>query len=176
MSITYETLTIENIDTLRNLCNDLMAFQKTKAYITPERFDSMSFETRLIPSVESSKENYFVVAKDGDNVVGYAYSNINHKKVYESGQFGKFFDMDSVEGDYVGCLSQFYIQENYRGMGIGSELFNRSMLWIKDYEWINDIFIFVSNGNNDALEFYKSKGFIVSHDILDGFITVLRNR
>lgn len=175
MAITYEILTNDNIDILRDLCNELMTFQKTKAYITPERFDSMSFETRLIPSVSSSLENYFIIAKDGDQVVGYAYSNISDKRVYESGQFGKFFDMDSIDVDNVGCLSQFYIREAYRGMGIGSGLFNQSMAWISGYEHINDVFIFVSNGNYDALEFYKSKGFNVSHDILSGFITVLRN-
>jgi hypothetical protein len=33
----------------------------------------------------------------------------------------------------------------------------------------------VSNGNDDALRFYLGKGFKVNHDILDGFITVLRD-
>ena len=47
---------------------------------------------------------------------------------------------------------------------------------LKAFEEIEDYFIFVSNGNINALEFYKRKGFSVSHDILDGFITVLRSK
>lgn len=89
--------------------------------------------------------------------------------------FGKFFDMDSLNRDNVGCLSQFYIKENYRGKGIGSILFNKSMEWINSFDDINDTFIYVSNCNKRAFEFYKSKGFNFSHDILDGFITVMRN-
>jgi GNAT superfamily N-acetyltransferase len=86
-----------------------------------------------------------------------------------------FFDFDSVETEDVGCLSQFYIKENYRNLGIGSTLFKKSMEWIDLFKPIKDIFIFVSNGNENALEFYKGKGFKISHQILDGFITVLRN-
>lgn len=47
---------------------------------------------------------------------------------------------------------------------------------LKSFESIDDLFIFVSNGNDSALRFYQHKGFKISHDILDGFITVLRNR
>lgn len=102
------------------------------------------------------------------------YSNISPKEAY-SNDFATFFDLSSVSRDHVGCLSQFYIKEEYRRYGIGSKLFDMSMQWLNQFEDIEDYFIFVSNGN-DALEFYKRKGFIVSHDILDGFITVLRNK
>lgn len=173
MSIKYELLENNEVDCLKDLCNDLMAFQKSKSKVTPERFDSMTFETRLMPSIKGARDNYFIIAKDGDDVVAYAYSNICNKNVYNSGAFGKFFEMDSVQGDYVGCLSQFYIKESYRGKGIGSKLFKESINWINSYEDIMDIFIFVSNGNDDALNFYKSKGFKSSHDILGGFITVM---
>jgi hypothetical protein len=47
--------------------------------------------------------------------------------------------------------------------------------WLKQFDEVEDYFIFVSNGNDDALEFYKRKGFSVSHEILNGFITVLRS-
>jgi GNAT superfamily N-acetyltransferase len=86
-----------------------------------------------------------------------------------------FFDFDSVKGDDVGCLSQFYIRDGYRGKGIGSVLFEKSMKWLRSFKDVSDLFIFVSNGNDDALRFYLGKGFKVNHDILDGFITVLRD-
>jgi len=50
-----------------------------------------------------------------------------------------------------------------------------SMDWLRGFDSIDDIFIFVSNGNDNALKFYLDKGFNVSHKILDGFMTVLRN-
>jgi GNAT superfamily N-acetyltransferase len=173
MNVTYEIIPDEKIECCRDLCNELMAFQKSKAYIKPELFDNMNFDTRMIPSIKSALYNHTVVVKDDDKIVGYVYSNISPKETY-SNEFATFFDLSSVRRNNVGCLSQFYIKEEYRQYGIGSNLFNMSMKWLKQFDDVEDYFIFVSNGNHNALEFYRRKGFSVSHDILDGFITVLR--
>lgn len=179
MTIHYEVISDENISDIKDLCNELMVYQKSKAFIHPEWFDNMTFDTRVLPSIISAKANFTLIAKDGNEIVGYAYSNISPKYTY-SGGFATlapvdFFNFDSVKGDDVGCLSQFYIKEGYRNTGIGSVLFKESMDWLNSFDSINDIFIFVSNGNDSALKFYQGKGFNISHDILDGFITVLRN-
>lgn len=173
MNFLYEIISEEEIECCRELCNELMVFQKSKAYIQPELFDNMNFDTRMIPSVKKALHNYIVVVKDENQIVGYVYSNISPKETY-SNEFATFFDLSSVIGDNVGCLSQFYIREGYRKYGIGSKLITMSMEWLQQFEEIEDYFIFVSNGNDDALEFYKRKGYSVSHDILEGFITVLR--
>jgi GNAT superfamily N-acetyltransferase len=152
-----------------------MIFQKSKARIKPELFDRMNFDTRMIPSIKSAIHNHIVIVKDDDEIIGYVYSNISPKEVY-SNDFATFFDLSSVSGNDVGCLSQFYIRGKYRKFGIGSALFDMSMKWLNQFDSVDDYFIFVSNGNHDALEFYKRKGFVVSHKILDGFITVLRNK
>lgn len=175
MSITYEIIPNEKAEYCRDLCNELMVFQKSKAQISPELFDNMSFETRMIPSMKSAIFNYIVVVKDDDKIVGYVYSNISPKEAY-SNDFATFFDLSSIKGNNVGCLSQFYIKDEYRKKGIGSVLFDMSMKWLNQFDDIEDYFIFVSDGNNEALEFYKRKGFLFSHKILDGFITVLRNK
>lgn len=175
MELIYETIPDETIECCREICDELMIYQKSKAYIQPELFDDMNFDTRMIPSVKKALHNYTVVVKDEDEIVGYVYSNISPKDTY-SNDFATFFDLSSVSKENVGCLSQFYISEGYRQYGIGSKLFNMSMDWLQQFEDIEDYFIFVSNGNEDALEFYQRKGFSVSHDILDGFITVLRNK
>ncbi|WP_432404055.1 GNAT family N-acetyltransferase [Wukongibacter sp. M2B1] len=174
MNIKYEIVPDEKIEYCRDLCNELMVYQKSKAHIKPELFDSMNFDTRMIPSIKSAIYNYVVIVKDDDKIVGYVYSNISTKETY-SNDFATFFDLTSVNKDNVGCLSQFYIKEEYRKKGIGSVLFDMSIQWLKKFDDVEDYFIYVSNGNNDALEFYKNKGFTVSHDILDGFITVLRS-
>jgi GNAT superfamily N-acetyltransferase len=169
MKFTYEVIP------LREACNELMSFQKKQASITPELFDNMNFETRMLPSLEKALYNYLVAVKDGEKIVGYVYTNISPKEAYDT-DFATFFDLSSVTCENVGCLSQFYLHEKYRKHGVGSVLFNLSMEWLKQFDDVEDYFIFVSNGNENALEFYKRKGFRVSHDILDGFITVLRSR
>jgi GNAT superfamily N-acetyltransferase len=174
MSINYEVISDDSIICIKDLCNELMTYQKSKAYIHSELFDGMSFETRMLPSVNSANANYILVAKDANEIVGYVYSNISPKEAY-SNAFATFFDLDSVRNEEVGCLSQFYIKEGYRNIGIGTVLFNKSMDWLNSFNSISDLFIFVSNGNDNAIKFYLGKGFKISHQILDGFITVLRN-
>ncbi|WP_191556084.1 GNAT family N-acetyltransferase [Metabacillus idriensis] len=175
MNLHYEIIPDNEIECCREICNELMVFQKSKSYIKPELFDNMNFETRLLPSIKKALNNYIVLVKDEEKIVGYVYSNISPKEAY-SNEFATFFDLSSVSQKNVGCLSQFYIKEEYRQYGVGSKLFNMSMEWLKQFDDIEDYFIFVSNGNDNALEFYKRKGFSVSHDILDGFITVLRSK
>ncbi|MDP4084878.1 MAG: GNAT family N-acetyltransferase [Bacillota bacterium] len=174
MNLTYEIIPEDKSEYCRELCNELMTFQKSNAYIRPEFFDGMNFETRMVPSLKNAIHNYIVVVKDEDKIVGYVYSNISPKEAY-SNEFATFFDLSSVNNKNVGCLSQFYIKDEFRQTGVGSKLFNMSMKWLKQFDDVDDYFIFVSNGNNHALEFYKQKGFTFSHDILDGFITVLRS-
>jgi GNAT superfamily N-acetyltransferase len=175
MTITYEVINEDNLEVFRDLCNELMTYQKSKAHIKQELFDTMNFDSRLVPSVASAKHNYLVVVKDDDTPIGYVYTNISPKETYNN-DFARFFDLSSVKKEDVGCLSQFYIKEGYRQYGIGSVLFDMSMKWLQQFNAIEDYFVFVSNGNDDALTFYKRKGFTVSHEILDGFITVMRMR
>jgi hypothetical protein len=80
MSIHYEVISEDNIICIKDLCNDLMAYQKSKAYIHPELFDGMCFETRMIPSVKSAKVNYILVAKDDNEIVGYVYSKFHQRR------------------------------------------------------------------------------------------------
>lgn len=179
MNITYSVIPETEVICIKELVNGLMSYQKSVASIHPEFFDGMSFDTRIPPALKSARLNHIIIARDGDEVVGYAYSTIADKKIYSGGfatlQCDAFFDFDSVEGEEIGSLSQFYIKDGYRNTGIGSRLYEMSMDWLKSFEEIKDIFIFVSNGNENALRFYLNKGFKESHKILEGFITVLRN-
>ncbi|MQR97167.1 GNAT family N-acetyltransferase [Fictibacillus phosphorivorans] len=175
MELNYEIIPDDEIEVCRDLCNELMKYQKEKAVISPELFDTMNFDTRMVPSVYKAMHNYIVVVKDRNELVGYVYANISPKGVYRN-DFATFFDMNSIQREAVGCLSQFYIKEKYRQYGVGSKLFNMSMDWLSSFEEVDDYFIFVSSGNDDALSFYQHKGFTISHEILDGFITVLRSK
>jgi hypothetical protein len=82
MIIHYEVISDNSIICIKDLCNELMAYQKSKAHIHPEWFDNMCFETRMLPSLKSAKANFIIVAKDDNEIVGYAYNNISPKNTY----------------------------------------------------------------------------------------------
>ena len=48
MSIHYEIISEDNVICIKDLCNELMSYQKSIFYIHPELFDGMSFETRMM--------------------------------------------------------------------------------------------------------------------------------
>lgn len=166
-NITIEIVRDGNIEQCRELCNELMAFQKSKATIEPERFDAMSFETRMKKSYESSLESQIIVVKDNGIPVGYAFSTIEDT---ESNKDSGFYPEWDNLPKKIGCLSNLYFRDKYRGLGLGSKMFKMSMEWFESFPDIELIFIYVSNGNDEALKFYLSRRFTFSHEVWGGFI------
>lgn len=181
-NITIEIVKDGNIEQCRDLCNELMAFQKSKAYIAPEAFDGMNFETRLKTSFEHSPCSQLVVVKDNGVPVGYVFSTIDSVSDGDKAYIPEWAPVNAgekVSGFYpdwedfpekVGCLSQLYFRDEYRGLGLGGKLVGMAMEWLGSFSDCNLAFVYISNGNEDAYDFYLRKGFVYSHDVFGGFI------
>lgn len=107
MDLKYEIIQHEEIEQCRDLCNELMTFQKSKANLSPELFDNMNFDTRMVPSIKNALHNFIVGVKDGEKMVAYVYSNISPKETY-SNDFATFFDLSSVSKKCRLPLAIFY--------------------------------------------------------------------
>ncbi|MEQ6378521.1 GNAT family N-acetyltransferase [Bacillaceae bacterium S4-13-56] len=81
------------------------------------------------------KESLFLVAKQEDNVVGFA---------------------NVFQQDQTAELSAIYIYPEYQGNGIGTKLFNKIISLLDS---TSKIFVDVEKGNQVGEEFYRSKGF-----------------
>ncbi|MBO9596989.1 MAG: GNAT family N-acetyltransferase [Cohnella sp.] len=168
-----------NIEPCRQLCDELMAFQKSKATIAPELFDLMNFDTRMQRSYESALRSHVIVAKDNGVPIGYVFATIEDieekKTAYPDwaprtvGSLGFYPDWPDLPNK-VGCLNNLYVRDGYRGLGLGSKLFDRAMDWLENFPNVDLVFIYISNGNDEALNFYLSRGFTYSHDVFGGFI------
>jgi GNAT superfamily N-acetyltransferase len=169
-ALVYLTVNDDQIELCRDLCNNLMAFQASKASIGRERLAAMTFENRMVPSVRDASDNHIVVVMAGNHPVAYAYSSISRTNKFPPG----FLEPAAVVKSHIGLINNFFIEEEFRSFGIGSRLFDGSVNWLRAYPDVDDIFVFVSNGNDEAREFYKRKGFEFSHLVMDGFITALR--
>lgn len=179
-TITFEIINNGDIQQCRELCNELMVFQKSKATIYPENFNDMNFDTRMKRSYENALESQTIVVKDNGDPVGYVFSTID---LVDAGDIAAFPDWapasENSIGFYpdwvevpqkIGCLSNLYLSEHYRSMGVGSKLFEMTMEWLESFADVNLIFVYISNGNTDALNFYLNHGFTFSHDVFGGFI------
>lgn len=181
-NVIIEIVNDGNIEQCRDLCNELMAFQKSKAVIAPEAFDGMNFETRLKSSFERSALSQLVVAKDDGLPIGYVFSTIDRISDGDKADIPEWApvnDGEKVMGFYpdwddlpekAGCLSQLYFRDKYRGLGLGSKLMTAAMGWLGSFPDSNLAFVYISNGNDDAYNFYLRKGFVYSHDVFGGFI------
>lgn len=179
-TITIETINDGNIEPCRLLCDELMAFQKSKARLYPQAFDTMTFETRMKKSYENALEKHVAVVRDNEIPVGYVFSTINIVQEKERGYMPDWAPKNgNVTGFYpdwvelpqkIGCLSNLYLRDGYKGMGFGSTLTNMAMDWFSSFEDCKLVFVYISNGNDAALDFYTKKGFTYSHEVFGGFI------
>lgn len=167
--VTFEVIRDGNIEQCRGLCNELMAFQKSKALLEPERFDAMDFDTRMMRSYAAALDKQVVIVKDDGVPIGYAFSTVESADSLRNSPFRLLPDRGDLP-ERVGCLSNLYLREEYRGTGIGSRLFELSMEWLESREGVDLIYVFISNGNDAAYEFYTRRGFVFSHEVLEGFI------
>lgn len=179
-NITFEILEDGNIEQCRVLCNELMAFQKSKAYIQPELFDLMDFDTRMKKSYENALRSQVIIVKDNDIPVGYVFSTIEAVSAAEKNAYPDWAPVvENSMGFYpdwvvlpqnIGCLSNLYLRDAYRGTGLGTKLFDMTMEWLGSFPDVNLVFVYISNGNDAALKFYLDHGYIFSHNVFGEFI------
>ena len=180
-NIVFEEVSSENIELCRDLCNELMLFQKEKAIYHKENFDTMNFDTRMKLSFNNALEKQVIIAKSDNEPVGYIFSTIDEIKPEERNYFPDWAPKEKNSiGFYpewvelpqkIGCLNNLYIKEKHRGLKIGDTLFEKSIEWFQSFKYLKLLFVYISNGNKEALDFYLNRGFTYSHDVFGKFIT-----
>lgn len=179
--IAIEIIQDGNIELCRELCDELMFFQKSKAFIRPELFDQMSFDTRMKKSYAAALRSHVALARNGSGFpAGYVFSTIDEVTDADrtafpdwapSAENGIGFYPDWVSlPQKIGCLSNLFLRAEYRGSGLGSRLFDITMEWLESFSDVNLFFVYISNGNDAAMQFYLNRGFTFSHDVFGGFI------
>lgn len=187
-NVSFEILHGADIEQCRELCNELMAFQKSKAVLSPEIFDAMNFDTRMKKSFESTPDSQVVAAKDSGTPVGYVFSTIERISDGDKSYVPDWAPLRTTadyQGFYpdweklparCGCLNNLYLREPYKHKGYGAKLYNMAMEWMKSFDDVDVAFVYISNGNESALKFYLKQGFVFSHNVFGGFIVAAYHR
>ena len=177
-----------NIEICRELCNELMDYQAGKSHIRTDVLQEMTFDNRLKTSFESAQMKKVLVAFDNENPIGYVYAEVSDitedlryyvpewaSNIYKKGQF-IFFPNEQELPSRLGTFNNIYIKPEYHGLGLGYQLSNEVMAWMKSIDGVTGIYVYVSNGNEQVVDFYRRFGFQFSHNVLGEFITAYYQR
>ena len=66
--------------------------------------------------------------------------------------------LSCLDKDRIGEIESLYLQPNYRGLGIGRELVQRAVGWLKQQQ-ARAIRLNVLEANKEAITFYQRLGF-----------------
>ena len=141
--LTIRIAHINDLEYIQELNNELFKLEK-------ENYDPTLVSNW--PLTEEGKKyfedlinnHYVVVAILNNEIVGYLAGTINEKGSYEDVQYGEKNNM--------------FINDNYRGYGIGKKLINSFKDYCKERN-INNLIVTASSKNINAINFYKNNGF-----------------
>ena len=141
--LTIRIAHINDLEYIQELNNELFKLEK-------ENYDPTLVSNW--PLTEEGKKyfedlinnHYVVVAILNNEIVGYLAGTINEKGSYEDVQYGE--------------INNMFINDNYRGYGIGKKLINSFKDYCKERN-INNLIVTASSKNINAINFYKNNGF-----------------
>jgi GNAT superfamily N-acetyltransferase len=178
MNLEYRVINEDNIDFIAPLCNKLMAFQGAHAMIHPEIMNSMTYENRLKKEYKNTKQEHMIVVFHQNIPIGFAYGTIG-QVTKETMRFrpdwaADFSGMGFYPDNYdcpksIGTFKLLYVDEEYRGHQIGAKLTQLIMMWLRSQP-VDDLWVYVANGNEKVGQFYEKYGFKFSHQVFNGFI------
>jgi ribosomal protein S18 acetylase RimI-like enzyme len=71
---------------------------------------------------------------------------------------GIAYCISTVSGDGLGEIDSIFVEESWRGRGIGTELIRRALAWLEGMGASSKV-VAVAQGNEEALALYKRLGF-----------------
>jgi ribosomal protein S18 acetylase RimI-like enzyme len=66
--------------------------------------------------------------------------------------------ISSASADGRGEIDSIFVEESFRGRGVGTELLRRALAWLDDVG-VSSKFVTVAHGNEDAIALYRRFGF-----------------
>jgi len=139
----------ELLDSVQPLWDKLNKHHEVSSQIFSDKYRNKTFDVRKRKFTEeqSLKVNIDLI-KDSEKClyIGYCISTLNK--------------------ELTGKIDSLFIDEEYRGLGLGDILMNRALEWL-DINNAKTKNIGVAEGNERVLEFYKRYGFYKRRVILE---------
>ncbi len=142
MKIKYHQTDASGLDIIKPLWEKQRDHHQSVSTYFSHSFENITFQHRseeLRKKSEDGKLDIYVAHDcDLDRDIGYIVS--------------------SIETDNTGEIDSIYIEDEYRGSGIGRVLMGHGLQWLRENNAM-DIRIVVAHGNDSVLKFYQQFGF-----------------
>lgn len=141
--ITYVSGQDELLDAVEPLWRKLVEHHKVRSEHFRHEFETIDFDIR--------KRMLEDKARNGTVWVEIAEDLVNRKPVG--------YCISSIDRYKQGELESIYVENEFRGQGIGENLVKRSLGWM-DQQGARNKTVVVATGNEEVLGFYKRFGFL----------------
>ncbi len=129
----------DGMDSVSGLWERLRGLVAERALTFQERYRDVSFEGYItVLREQSDGRMHLVKAVEGEEPVG--------------------FSLSTMRKDGAGWVEAFYVLPSQRGKGLGAELLDRSVAWIRSQD-AKAVRLTVTPGNEEVMDFYRSRGF-----------------
>jgi diamine N-acetyltransferase len=143
--VTYLELGPESIEIIRTLWEGLNAHHLVRSPNFRDHYEQMTFDVRKKDLLKKERLQIILAVRDG-NPVGYCVCTIS--------------------AEYDGEIDSIFVEDSYRRSGIGEELMTRAIAWL-DAGGAKKKIVAVASGNEAAIPFYESFGFVPRMTVLE---------
>jgi len=140
---------VDELDMIRPLWEKLNQMHLELSPYFKSRFKAMSWDERKLKLLKKSQDILFeyIIDNKNERIVGYCISTIEK------------------DDNYTGEIDSIYIDEEYRKSGLGKQLVDSAIQWLKSNN-IETQKLLVGVGNEQVLGFYKQFDFYPLHIVL----------
>jgi ribosomal protein S18 acetylase RimI-like enzyme len=144
MAIAYVEKGVDSLDLIRPLWEQLNEHHLVRSPNFKQHYEQMTFEARK-RDLQKKDQLRVITAVEDCHIIGYCVCTI------------------SAEGD--GEIDSIFVEDAYRRSGIGEELMRRALSWL-DLGGARKMIVAVAAGNEAAIPFYESFGFVPRMTVL----------
>ncbi len=138
--------TFEDESAILKLDDEFFDYTRNKFDDSLTEFQKLQIQNILIARISNLNSTCLFIAEDKNIVVGFVT--------------GKIRTVDKDKAD----LNNIFITEHYRSQGIGADLFEKFLDWVKTYK-VKMILVEYYIDDIDAKNFYKKLGFKESKEV-----------
>lgn len=138
--ITYLEIKESDFNRIEGMWKELILFLQNRSRAFKEEYENKTFDKRMSPfykKIEGGCSRLVVAVCDGVDIA---------------------YCLSSITSDLIGEIDSLYINDSYRGHGIGAYLIEDAFAFFDSHDTVDDI-VMASEGNESVLKFYEKYGF-----------------